>query len=464
MLTLVNTPLDLQITICVLLHPSDILALRKTCRALEHATRQRIVWVAVLHRVCLDNTLFLPSFPISDMSERELERAAMRPRRWIELCDGLQKEDPTFCEMLHSQTTRNIEDAGKIEFFIVPGGRYLVTAGDGLSVWDLGYVSTVDCKLVASVGLGKHFRFLMVQATPDGRGLVILLSNHSSSYQSYGSDSESYQLSIFEIYPQSEIPLLTQIAHFSSKKYPVHLLPDTIICRVIRGNRMVFRVVDYRTNYSICFTADVILRHTNLETLATKTAIIVLCNEGILIWAIPPLSPQLSDFPDYFRDDNPTLIPPLFKIPILDIARYTYKSFEWETLFSWYFGFEEETVYFDMRNTQIQRFKIIIKADLSDASLHVINMPEIFSDGLKEAFEGFSIHEGYRICDDALVYSWNNRSRETWGTCAVLISAPFIKVFTEWDGQFKSLCPASGRFVCRDREKRKAPIVVVDLF
>jgi hypothetical protein len=30
-LTLANTPLDLQITICIFLHPFDILALRKVC-------------------------------------------------------------------------------------------------------------------------------------------------------------------------------------------------------------------------------------------------------------------------------------------------------------------------------------------------------------------------------------------------------------------------------------------------
>ena len=30
-LTLANIPLDLQITICMFLHPSDILALRKVC-------------------------------------------------------------------------------------------------------------------------------------------------------------------------------------------------------------------------------------------------------------------------------------------------------------------------------------------------------------------------------------------------------------------------------------------------
>ena len=150
----------------------------KTCKALELASRQRIVWVAVFHRVCLDNNLFLPGFPIPDMSDLEIERAAMGPRRWIELCGALQKEDPTFTEMLNTRTTRTIEDPDKSEFFIVPGGRFMVTAGNGISVWDLGYVSTVDCKLVASVKQGTHFQSLKVQATPDGEGLVILLSDN----------------------------------------------------------------------------------------------------------------------------------------------------------------------------------------------------------------------------------------------------------------------------------------------
>ena len=52
----------------------------------------------------------------------------------------------------------------------------MVTAGTGLFVWDLGYVSTVDCKLVASVRLEDEFTYLMVQPTQDGMGLVILSS------------------------------------------------------------------------------------------------------------------------------------------------------------------------------------------------------------------------------------------------------------------------------------------------
>ena len=151
----------------------------KTCQALELATRKRIVWVAALHRVCLDNTVFLPSFPIHDMTDLELERAALAPRKWIELChgDALHSSDSSVL-VLHPRTTRiiiNNKYPHISEFFMVPGGRYLVTAGRFLLVWDLGYVSTVDCKLVASVGpVNLQFRLLTVQATSDGKGLIIL--------------------------------------------------------------------------------------------------------------------------------------------------------------------------------------------------------------------------------------------------------------------------------------------------
>jgi hypothetical protein len=132
--------------------------------------------MAVLRRVCLDNTLFLPSFPIPDMSDLELERAAMAPRRWIELCSAFQKKNSDLSMILQPRTTRFIEDGANSELIIVPGGRYLVNSGEGLFVWDLGYVSTADCKLVASVRPGDEFEFCVVQATPDGNGLVILTS------------------------------------------------------------------------------------------------------------------------------------------------------------------------------------------------------------------------------------------------------------------------------------------------
>jgi hypothetical protein len=114
------------------------------------------------------------------MSDLELERAAIAPHRWIEFCGAFQRHHSVdSSEVLHPRTTRIIKDTVDTvnSLFIVPGGRYLVTAGcNGLSVWDLGYVSTVDCKLLASVGLEDQYDLYMVQATSDGKGLVILTS------------------------------------------------------------------------------------------------------------------------------------------------------------------------------------------------------------------------------------------------------------------------------------------------
>ena len=100
----------------------------KTCKALQATTRRHVVWMAALRRVCLDNTLFLPSFPISDMSDLELENAAMAPRRWIELCGALMRQhlnDPGAI-LSPPQATRIIDaieiDYATTDLFIVPGG------------------------------------------------------------------------------------------------------------------------------------------------------------------------------------------------------------------------------------------------------------------------------------------------------------------------------------------------------
>ena len=56
--------------------------------------------------------------------------------------------------------------------------------------------------------------------------------------------------------------MLTQIAHhdlerFSFEESPPLLLPNTLIRSVPYDDRIVFRIVDYRTNYSTCFSADI---------------------------------------------------------------------------------------------------------------------------------------------------------------------------------------------------------------
>jgi hypothetical protein len=129
--------------------------------------------------------------------------------------------------------------------------------------------------------------------------------------------------------------------------------------------------------------------------MSTKTAVIVLHDLEILIWAIPPLSPQP---PDSF-DQNPTHIPPLFIIPYN--IRPGPEFIRWNTISSWYFG-SSQPLYCDMlcQDSTIHRFEIMLKPDLSTASLHVINTSEI----TPHNFHNVYLPE-YAICGDTLV-SW----------------------------------------------------------
>ncbi|KAF8804225.1 hypothetical protein BYT27DRAFT_7107859 [Phlegmacium glaucopus] len=166
-LSLVDIALDLQIVICTFLRPSDILSLRKTCKTLQLATRQRSIWIDALHRVCLENTLFLPSFPIPEMSDAGLEQAAIAPQRWIELSASFATQgfngsesrlSPTATRFINDPFDMGTEKRAITKLILVPGGRYMVGySPKGLGVWDLGYMSSADCKLIASLG-PEHLR------------------------------------------------------------------------------------------------------------------------------------------------------------------------------------------------------------------------------------------------------------------------------------------------------------------
>ena len=123
------------------------------------------------------------------MSDLELENAALGPRRWIELCVAFERQhllDPGVT--LTPRATRIIDDSlfQKVgievdhdiyDIFIVPGGRYLVISMyDGLSVLDLDHTSSSDFKLIGSAPEGGC-SICLVQATPDGMGLIIFASS-----------------------------------------------------------------------------------------------------------------------------------------------------------------------------------------------------------------------------------------------------------------------------------------------
>ena len=140
------------------------------------------------------------------MSDAELERAAIAPRRWIALSSS---KDRTSDELLPSRSTRVIYNPNALEIlereeidvdeedldpYLVPGGRYLVMRGRGcLGVWDLGYDSDEEPSRIWVTRQGSIEGFI-VQPTGDGLGIRILahsyvnnlISEHLHQYSHLG--------------------------------------------------------------------------------------------------------------------------------------------------------------------------------------------------------------------------------------------------------------------------------------
>ena len=112
------------------------------------------------------------------MSDVELEQAALAPHRWISLCSTFAKQHPNDSDaVLRPSKTRIIQkpDSSLPDIFLVPGGRYLVNSSlDGMCVWDLGYTSNADPKLLASLGPNGGLHSFRVNTTTDRMGLIIV--------------------------------------------------------------------------------------------------------------------------------------------------------------------------------------------------------------------------------------------------------------------------------------------------
>jgi hypothetical protein len=217
--------------------------------------------------------------------------------------------------------------------------------------------------------------------------------------------------------------------------------------------------------------------------MATKTALIVLREEEILIWAIPPLSPQPPDFLDDFLDDNNiTYIPPLFIIPLPDNIGPDPNFLRWNTISSWYFG-SSQPLYCDKlcQDCTLHRFEIMLEPDLRTASLRVINISEITPHDFEIVYP-----QEYTICGDTLVSCFIN-SNYIYDGSGVKYQTGIYTGLTTADARFDNgiishggpaanmllpdigheyklfPCPASGRFVRVDSGNSDS-ITVLDFF
>ena len=168
-----------------------------------------------------------------------------------------------------------------------------------------------------------------------------------------------------------------------------------------------------------------------------------------MIWAIPPLLPN-------FLDETPTYVPPLFRFPFPDgIERFS--SANWNVISSWYFGSCD--IYFDTpcANSKYHRFKVVVKPDLSDASLYYIDTFEFpHRDNALLWQPRFS--QAYRTCEDSPVPCWLGSGLKCGRLTSTTLSPGLISNFP----LVGSLCPASGRFAFIPNSYYCSDITVVD--
>jgi hypothetical protein len=112
-------------------------------------------------------------------------------------------------------------------------------------------------------------------------------------------------------------------------------------------------------------------------------------------------------------------------------------------------------------DSKLNRFKLIVKPDLSDASLHVINTSGLTLHNFKNVS-----FQSYRICEDTLVSIWRSYDHK-FGVYTGLTTAHFTSDIAWIARDDHSICPASGRIVyfaySDDDDNDDGRIVIIDL-
>ncbi|KAF8064052.1 hypothetical protein FPV67DRAFT_199842 [Lyophyllum atratum] len=216
--------LEIHAHIQSFIEPSDIISLRQTCRYLYDATHQREVWKSVLRRVCISQGLFMPSFPMEQMSMEELENAALGPLRFSSMLtsrnpDSLPKPHKTRIIEFRSATAGKFGEFQRFDF--IPGGRYLITQCDhALLFWDLGANISVNRTLplnpIASLPIDTAFKVSGFGCGPTTDGLGILLFVVKDPTTAYQRTSD---VSVHVIHPLSSNPEFVHVASLNGIRF-----------------------------------------------------------------------------------------------------------------------------------------------------------------------------------------------------------------------------------------------------
>ncbi|KAF9479325.1 hypothetical protein BDN70DRAFT_932655 [Pholiota conissans] len=463
--SLLSLPLDMQTYLLSFVAPLDILHLRMTCRSFYNIASQQIVWIEALRQICLANAIFLPTFPLDEMTVPELEHAAMAPYKWLALGyvgDGsgtrtsvgthrIRNLSPVEASLHSDEMDPPEEDDFEVRsLFLVPGGRFLVTfSWRWICVWDLGFATpessgspiqndTDVSEPIAKVKVDLHSMHL-VHASPDGQSLRIFVS-----CPTYANDQKLTDvLHVFEIYPQHE---------------------DAELNLIGRLDVVVLKIWNFKTNGWTSWTVQGGFQ----QAIVTPTLVLLIHSTAVSIWRIPRLMVNAP----LFSFVNPTPQPPALNIP------YSVSRPPGDDVYSgpsdWYSGTPLPITYdvatiTSLDEMHLQRYEIVLTDEPPYATL-VETLAAVIP--VRDDDDTLNL-EPYRFCMDSLVAWWYETYTDTMNIYTGPVRAPqdaaggsqrVLGVQTtaiSAAGTASSFCPMSGRFAYLDDDDDSLQGVVV---
>ncbi|KAF9001148.1 hypothetical protein BDQ17DRAFT_1358843 [Cyathus striatus] len=495
----VNLPYDVHLLILNYLPlVNDIMSALKTCRNIYNLGLERAICVNILRRVCLQDGIFLPSLPLDTMSVSELKSAAMGPYHFLSLF-GSQIPGSKIAAV----TTRtlhlwpNFLDEYYTGFYLVPGGRYLITSyEDNLTLWDLS-VALGSSQLVANiivVSEGYNFCHQDVYPTGGGLGLRILLQRYITDEEFL---SETVHFFIYDIYPLSPTPEFIKVADLKIAHQDTEYMENSL-----SGNYLVIldqptiKVWDFVEDKSINITYEALQNSAfRIYPFISDNLLFSISPSDVCIWKTPELTPghdlllqsnsaiyhipwKHFDITTQYIDDNDSL--PFFVAP----SQWYCNGYQWGRL-----PFTFEWVY---RSNKYRR--LYQRGTRYQLNVNVMLHSDIASDDLTITSEDFFVGKSsylqtYQLCNSRLIsltersstaqvqrrgaYRWERGGRI--GICfnRTALSESSLKLgwydFTLLEGfnplgsKHFSLCPFSGRICFSNSNfEDKSEVLVMD--
>lgn len=287
-------PFDILISILSFLGPKEILHLRKTCRNLHAASQARTVWLTCLHHICATQGMFLPTFPLEDMSIAQIEHAVLSPSLLsarIKKSPENQVVLPARTQVLGPGSASTSSESGEsdppacLQVCLVPGGRYLFARfaqPNGLSLWDLGLNAMGPAaSSPLAVVEGPYDGIISTTPTPDGLGI---------RFCTYFNSSGNTNVSIQEFYPSKAEKGFERLGALELKGI-LHIHSHYMQLFIALDHFQHVTVWDYHENMSTTWQLESIAQ----EVLIVGEQIVLFNVEEISVWEIPPLSRQANN-------------------------------------------------------------------------------------------------------------------------------------------------------------------------